>query len=237
MVANHKHYTGSVDVFSFGIMAAQVMVGRLVYDADDYQTPYGLCFFFSKTNMKHPFSTLFHSCFDCIENTAFVNAVCQGLRPSISGCSSEMKALISKCWDGNPSSRPCLSFSFLKHHAHTAVLIFDCSDSIPTYRGRTWNDKKVNKIILSFLFHSCWILKPRIMSKWKGNWEKPKNNWWRKELHKVSLETHVIRVRKRGMSHFHSSVDGAFKYCFISCHSLSAFNSQWYWKKMNERNK
>lgn len=62
MVANHKHYTGSVDVFSFGIMAAQVMVGRLVYDADDYQTPYGLCFFFKnkhETSFFHPLSLMF----------------------------------------------------------------------------------------------------------------------------------------------------------------------------------
>ena len=44
-------------------------------------------------------------------HTAFVNAVCQGLRPRVSGCSAEMKALIAACWHANPSSRPCLSFS------------------------------------------------------------------------------------------------------------------------------
>ena len=35
MATGTKHYTGAVDVFSFGIMAAQVMVGRLVYDSSD----------------------------------------------------------------------------------------------------------------------------------------------------------------------------------------------------------
>ena len=43
MATGTKHYTGAVDVFSFGIMAAQVMVGRLVYDnAQVFDTPFGL---------------------------------------------------------------------------------------------------------------------------------------------------------------------------------------------------
>ena len=46
MVANSKRYTGAVDVYSFAIMAAQVMAGKLVYDADDFQTPYGLLIHF-----------------------------------------------------------------------------------------------------------------------------------------------------------------------------------------------
>ena len=45
MATGTKHYTGAVDVYSFAIMAAQVMVGRLVYDGqNDFDTPYGLCF-------------------------------------------------------------------------------------------------------------------------------------------------------------------------------------------------
>ena len=35
MATGTKHYTGAVVVFSFCIMAAQVMVGRLVYDSSD----------------------------------------------------------------------------------------------------------------------------------------------------------------------------------------------------------
>ena len=45
MATGNKHYTGAVDVFSFGIMAAQVIVGRLVYDSSDaFETQYGLLF-------------------------------------------------------------------------------------------------------------------------------------------------------------------------------------------------
>ena len=43
VAAGTKHYTGAVDVFSFAIMAAQVMVGRLVYtDESALDSPYGL---------------------------------------------------------------------------------------------------------------------------------------------------------------------------------------------------
>ena len=42
-------------------------------------------------------------------NTAFVSAVCQGMRPTIMNCSEELEHLITLCWDSNPSSRPCLS--------------------------------------------------------------------------------------------------------------------------------
>ena len=45
MATGTKHYTCAVDVYSFAIMAAQVMVGRLVYDDSEvFDTPYGLCF-------------------------------------------------------------------------------------------------------------------------------------------------------------------------------------------------
>ena len=45
MATGTNHYTGAVDVFSFAIMAAQVMVGKLVYDSSDaFDTPYGLLF-------------------------------------------------------------------------------------------------------------------------------------------------------------------------------------------------
>ena len=43
MATGTKHYTGAVDVYSFGIMAAQVMVGRLVYgDSNGFDSQYGL---------------------------------------------------------------------------------------------------------------------------------------------------------------------------------------------------
>ncbi len=34
IATGEKHYTGAVDVYSFGIMAAQVMVGKLVYNIE-----------------------------------------------------------------------------------------------------------------------------------------------------------------------------------------------------------
>ena len=44
MATGTKHYTGAVDVYSFAIMAAQVLSGRLVYDSSDsFDTSYGLC--------------------------------------------------------------------------------------------------------------------------------------------------------------------------------------------------
>ena len=52
MATGTKHYTGAVDVYSFAIMAAQVLSGRLVYDSSDsFDTSYGLCIHLSFTHM------------------------------------------------------------------------------------------------------------------------------------------------------------------------------------------
>ena len=118
MATGTKHYTGAVDVFSFGIMAAQVMVGRLVYDSSDaFETEFGLLFSISLFFTTKPTTLSFFLCLSlasCLssktKHTAFVDAVCQGLRPRVSGCSAKMKTLMAACWDANPSSRPCLSF-------------------------------------------------------------------------------------------------------------------------------
>ena len=75
MATGTKHYTGAVDVFSFGIMAAQVMVGRLVYDSSDaFETEFGLLFFhfplFSQPNQPLClFSFVFHLPLVLIQNT------------------------------------------------------------------------------------------------------------------------------------------------------------------------
>ena len=51
MATGTKHYTGAVDVYSFAIMAAQVLSGRLVYDmSDGFDTEYGLCIHLSFTH-------------------------------------------------------------------------------------------------------------------------------------------------------------------------------------------
>ena len=46
MIKSSKHYTGAVDVYSFAIMAAQVIVGRLIYDAFDFDTQFCLYLLF-----------------------------------------------------------------------------------------------------------------------------------------------------------------------------------------------
>ena len=70
MATGAKHYTGAVDVYSFGILAAQVMVGSLVYDSSDaFETQYGLfsitVFFFFFHNQTKPLC-LFPLSFTCI---------------------------------------------------------------------------------------------------------------------------------------------------------------------------
>ena len=125
MATGTKHYTGAVDVYSFAIMAAQVLTGRLVYDSfDSFDTSYGLCIHCSFTHTQGKSQNLTVCVCDWFvfslgscslssiathTHTAFVNAVCQGLRPRVSGCSAEMKALVSACWDAKASCRPCLS--------------------------------------------------------------------------------------------------------------------------------
>ena len=63
MATGTKHYTGAVDVFSFGIMAAQVMVGRLVYDSSDaFETEFGLLFSISLFFTTKPTTLSFFLC-------------------------------------------------------------------------------------------------------------------------------------------------------------------------------
>ena len=61
MATGTKHYTGAVDVYSFAIMAAQVLTGKLVYDNNDaFDTSYGLCIHlsFPHTHKAKPKSTV-----------------------------------------------------------------------------------------------------------------------------------------------------------------------------------
>ena len=72
MATGTKHYTGAVDVFSFGIMAAQVMVGRLVYDSSDaFETEFGLLFFhfpFFHNQTNHSVFFLYLSLVSCLSS-------------------------------------------------------------------------------------------------------------------------------------------------------------------------
>ena len=67
MATGTKHYTGAVDVYSFAIMAAQVMVGRLVYDGqNNFDTPYGLCFSNCLSHNTKPKSHTHCVCLLCV---------------------------------------------------------------------------------------------------------------------------------------------------------------------------
>lgn len=82
------------------------MVGRLIYDAFDFDTQFCLSLFshfFLLWHFFHVFSST---------STAFVNAVCKGLRPSLDGCPANMKTLIMQCWDSEASGRPCKLICF-----------------------------------------------------------------------------------------------------------------------------
>ena len=89
MATGTKHYTGAVDVFSFGIMAAQVMVGRLVYDSSDaFETEFGLLFsislFFTTKPTTLSFSFVFHLPLVVIQNKTHSVCGCSVPRTSTS---------------------------------------------------------------------------------------------------------------------------------------------------------
>ena len=66
MATGSKHYTGAVDVYSFAIMAAQVMVGKLVFEVNDFATPD--CLFFPcllKQSFVFHFLLVGHSICEC----------------------------------------------------------------------------------------------------------------------------------------------------------------------------
>ena len=80
MATGTKHYTGAVDVFSFGILAAQVMVGRLSYDSSDsFDSQFGLLFsislFFTTKQTTLSFSFVFHLPLVVIQN--ITHSVCE----------------------------------------------------------------------------------------------------------------------------------------------------------------
>ena len=66
MATGSKHYTGAVDVYSFAIMAAQVMVGKLVFEVNDFATPYCLFFLsFEQSFVCFTFSLVEYSICEC----------------------------------------------------------------------------------------------------------------------------------------------------------------------------
>ena len=96
MATGTKHYTGAVDVYSFAIMAAQVLSGRLVYDSSDsFDTSYGLCIHlsFTHTHKAKPKSTV------CVIGLCFHLALvlCHSLPRTHSICECSVPRTSTSC--------------------------------------------------------------------------------------------------------------------------------------------
>lgn len=118
LLQGERHYTKAVDVYSYGVMSAQVFSGSLKYDDISFDNIYCLFSFL--------FSSLFHyvsfsSFFTLMLWTVFVTKVCEGLRPSLNDCPESIRPLVISCWDGTPTNRPCLFFSFHHHHHNKSL--------------------------------------------------------------------------------------------------------------------
>ena len=86
MASGNKHYTGAVDVFSFGIMTAQVMVGRLVYDSSDaFETEFGFFFSISLFFTTKPTTLSFYFVFSLVSClSSKTHSVCECCVPRTS---------------------------------------------------------------------------------------------------------------------------------------------------------
>lgn len=107
LLQGERHYTKAVDVYSYGVMSAQVFSGSLKYGDISFDNIY--CLFSSSSFIM--FLSFFHD-FVVLFITAFVTKVCEGLRPSLNDCPESIRPLVISCWDGTPTNRPCLFFSF-----------------------------------------------------------------------------------------------------------------------------
>jgi len=82
MMTSSKHYSTAVDVYSFGVMSAHVLHGKLEYEENP--------------EIDLEFDSIY----------AFAMLVCKGLRPMIGSCSDDLKKIIESCWDSDPKKRP-----------------------------------------------------------------------------------------------------------------------------------
>ena len=104
MLRNEKQYTRAIDVYSFGIMLAEIWNQRVPFNDEDFDSVVGLFHRPRKTHTReHPF--LSHPA-----HTAFAMQIVNGLRPTVGrDCPRELLDLMERCWSDSPKARPSFS--------------------------------------------------------------------------------------------------------------------------------
>ena len=104
MLRNEKQYTRAIDVYSFGIMLAEIWNQRVPFNDEDFDSVVGL----SQLSLF----PLFTRCCFFTHSTAFAMQIVNGLRPTVDrDCPRELLTLMERCWSDSPKERP--SFSHL----------------------------------------------------------------------------------------------------------------------------
>lgn len=105
MLRNEKQYTRAIDVYSFGIMLAEIWNQRVPFNDEDFDSVVGL---FQQTHTHNLVCSLSYTWF----HTAFAMQIVNGLRPNVArDCPRELLDLMERCWSDSPKERP--SFSHL----------------------------------------------------------------------------------------------------------------------------
>lgn len=105
MLRNEKQYTRAIDVYSFGIMLAEIWNQRVPFNDEDYDSVVGLSQLSLLLLSTHCRCFFTHS-------TAFAMQIVNGMRPTVDrDCPRELLTLMERCWSDSPKERP--SFSHL----------------------------------------------------------------------------------------------------------------------------
>ena len=105
MLRNEKQYTRAIDVYSFGIMLAEIWNQRVPFNDEDFDSVVGLSQLSLLLLSTHCRCFFTHS-------TAFAMQIVNGLRPTVDrDCPRELLTLMERCWSDSPKERP--SFSHL----------------------------------------------------------------------------------------------------------------------------
>ena len=105
MLRNEKQYTRAIDVYSFGIMLAEIWNQRVPFNDEDFDSVVGL------SQLSLLLLSTHRRCF-FTHSTAFAMQIVNGLRPTVDrDCPRELLTLMERCWSDSPKERP--SFSHL----------------------------------------------------------------------------------------------------------------------------